>query len=88
MWSGGSTKDEENYTVWGDMYVPKEDWEIIQNAQDAELVLEDAIVECRWDKKVGLSGRWRFMRFRTGQGEGELYFRCKECSGEYQGWSK
>jgi mRNA guanylyltransferase len=64
VWSG-SINNEENYTVWGDMYVPTEDWELIQNAQDTELVLENAIVECRWDKKVGLSGRWRFMRFRT-----------------------
>lgn len=65
VWAGDDNNNEANYTLWGDMYVPKEDWEIIQKAQDTELGLEDAIVECRWDKKVGVLGRWRFMRFRT-----------------------
>jgi mRNA guanylyltransferase len=55
----------DTYTVWGDMYVPKSDWKNIQDAMDMEIRLENAIVECRWDKKVGVSGRWRFMRFRT-----------------------
>jgi mRNA guanylyltransferase len=47
------------------MYVPQDDWEKIQSSQDREIPLENAIVECRWDKKVGAAGRWRFMRFRT-----------------------
>lgn len=62
VWSGG--KGEGNYTIWGDLYVPETDWEKIQDAQDSKLILENAIVECRWDKKVGTAGRWRFMRFR------------------------
>lgn len=59
IWTGG-----DRHTAWGDMYVPKPDWEKLQ-AHDTELSLENAIIECRWDKKVGISGRWRFMRFRT-----------------------
>jgi mRNA guanylyltransferase len=47
------------------MYLPKDDWEKIQQTHDLEIPLENAIVECRWDKKAGSSGRWRFMRFRT-----------------------
>ena len=47
------------------MYVPKDDWAKIQRTSDTELILENAIVECRWDKKAGVAGRWRFMRFRT-----------------------
>jgi mRNA guanylyltransferase len=47
------------------MYVPLGDWEKIQRSQDLEMPLENAIIECRWDKKVGTAGRWRFMRFRT-----------------------
>jgi mRNA guanylyltransferase len=47
------------------MYLPKEDWERIQQTHDAEVPLENSIVECRWDKKAGVAGRWRFMRFRT-----------------------
>jgi len=46
------------------MYVPEDDWRKIQNAVTEEIPLENAIVECRWDKKAGVSGRWRFMRFR------------------------
>lgn len=46
------------------MYIPRGDWEVIQDSVDTEIVLENSIVECRWDKKVGISGRWRFMRFR------------------------
>jgi mRNA guanylyltransferase len=56
---------ETDYLTWGDMYVPEADWDRIQNSMDIEVPLENAIVECRWDKKVGTSGRWRFMRFRT-----------------------
>ena len=47
------------------MYVPDSDWTKIQSASDVALPLENAIVECRWDKSVGVEGRWRFMRFRT-----------------------
>jgi len=47
------------------MYVPESDWEKIQKSMDTEHALENAIVECRWDKTVGVAGRWRFMRFRT-----------------------
>jgi mRNA guanylyltransferase len=63
VWSG--SKSDGRYTIWGDMYVPKSDWEKIQDASETLLPLENAIVECRWDKKVGTAGRWRFMRFRT-----------------------
>ena len=51
--------------TWGDMYVAASDWTKIQTASDGESPLENAIVECRWDKSVGTEGRWRFMRFRT-----------------------
>ena len=47
------------------MYVPESDWGKIQDATEIAIPLENAIVECRWDKKVGTAGRWRFMRFRT-----------------------
>jgi mRNA guanylyltransferase len=47
------------------MYVPKEDWQKIQDTTDTEFTLENSIIECRWDKKAGVAGRWRFMRFRT-----------------------
>jgi mRNA guanylyltransferase len=56
--------NDNKYMKWSDMYVPKQDWEKIQNAE-IDFQLENSIVECRWDKKVGTSGRWRFMRFRT-----------------------
>ena len=46
------------------MYVPTADWEKIQGSVEGEVPLEGAIIECRWDKKVGTAGRWRFMRFR------------------------
>lgn len=60
MWAG-----EGKYRAWGDMYLPPEDWAKVQRAAgDVEVPLENAIVECRWDKHVGISGRWRFMRFR------------------------
>jgi mRNA guanylyltransferase len=63
VWTGGDGRD--NHKCWGDMYVPKDDWAKIQKTSDTELILENAIVECRWDKKAGVAGRWRFMRFRT-----------------------
>jgi mRNA guanylyltransferase len=63
IWTGGKGRD--SHQRWGDMYVPQGDWEKIQSSQDQELPLENAIIECRWDKKVGTAGRWRFMRFRT-----------------------
>jgi mRNA guanylyltransferase len=60
VWAG-----EGKYRTWGDMYLPPEDWAKVQHAAgDVEVPLENAIVECRWDKHVGISGRWRFMRFR------------------------
>ena len=66
VWTGGNdNRDRSNHTVWGDMYVPESDWEKIQKSMDTEHALENAIVECRWDKTVGVAGRWRFMRFRT-----------------------
>jgi len=48
------------------MYLPREDWPKVQAAasQHDQVSLENAIVECRWDKHVGTGGRWRFMRFR------------------------
>ena len=55
---------DKRHKLWGDMFVPKDDWEKIQKSTDIELVLENKVVECRWDKKAGTSGRWRFMRFR------------------------
>jgi mRNA guanylyltransferase len=45
------------------MYVPEQDWTKMTTVEQ-ELILENAIVECRWDKKAGQSGRWRFMRWR------------------------
>ncbi len=63
IWTG--SKGRDSHKIWGDMYVPQDDWEKIQSSQDREIPLENAIVECRWDKKVGAAGRWRFMRFRT-----------------------
>lgn len=59
------SKNHDNHQVWGDMYLPKDDWEKIQTSHDTEIPLENAIIECRWDKKAGVAGRWRFMRFRT-----------------------
>jgi mRNA guanylyltransferase len=64
VWTGGNS-GRDNHVCWGDMYVPKEDWQKIQDTTDIELTLENAIIECRWDKKAGVAGRWRFMRFRT-----------------------
>ena len=61
IWNG----NQNGHIVWGDMYVPETDWKKIQDSQDTEIELENTIVECRWDKKVGIIGRWRFMRFRT-----------------------
>jgi mRNA guanylyltransferase len=58
-------KGEHGYAPWGDMYVPVDDWQKIQTSHAGVLPLENAIIECRWDKKAGVSGRWRFMRFRT-----------------------
>jgi len=47
------------------MYLPKSDWETLQSTYGQSILpLENAVVECRWDRKVGISGRWRFMRFR------------------------
>lgn len=47
------------------MYLPQEDWAKVQTAgANGPVQLENAIVECRWDKNVGTGGRWRFMRFR------------------------
>jgi len=62
IWQGGKSRD--SHTKWSDMYVPEEDWGKIQTSLDQEIPLENAIIECRWDKKVGTAGRWRFMRFR------------------------
>jgi mRNA guanylyltransferase len=68
IWTGGKSRGsgQENHIPWGDMYVPAADWEKIQShaPQGQEIPLEGAIIECRWDKKVGAAGRWRFMRFR------------------------
>jgi mRNA guanylyltransferase len=58
-------KGDAGYEPWGDMHIPAGDWETIRQAPEGVLPLENAIIECRWDKKAGVSGRWRFMRFRT-----------------------
>ena len=62
VWGG----HDNSQIPWGDMYVPPEDWERIQRSAgpNGPVPLENAIVECRWDKHVGTGGRWRFMRFR------------------------
>jgi mRNA guanylyltransferase len=62
VWNGRN--GEQSHTVWGDMFVPPHDWEKIQNADESKIPLENSLVECRWDKKAGIAGRWRFMRFR------------------------
>src|SRR5271154_5964167 len=64
IWTGGN-KENKDHIVWGDMYVPEPDWQKIQDASEIKIPLENTIVECRWDKKIGTVGRWRFMRFRT-----------------------
>jgi mRNA guanylyltransferase len=65
VWAGGSA-GKANYIPWGDLYLPREDWTKVQASagNHGEVPLENAIVECNWDKHVGTGGRWRFMRFR------------------------